>query len=151
MHPKAEVSTLKAPKQLARMFKNLEQWNKLLLTAFALDDQESFGDFDPVHEHVKFISEGLLDAVKDVRRFHNMLVTLNDSQPIVGNRVSEIVNCLACNEPALPRPHSGFCPDVCYPKFLAFRADTKGDRDKFIKFRQKEILDALIAEQEADQ
>jgi hypothetical protein len=150
MHPKLEYRTLAAPRNLAKMLKNIDQWEKLLLVSFALDDQEPDGGFDPVHKSVSTISEGLLDAVNDIRRYHNMLVKLNDSQPVPGKRVPEITNCMACGEPALPLPHSGFCPDVCYPKFLEFRHARKGDRNDFIAARKEEILNELIAEQEAD-
>ena len=150
MHPRVEARTLKTPRLLSKTFKNLDQWNNLLLTAFALDDQEAEGEYDPVHAEVREICDGLSDAVDNIRRWHGTLVRLNNSQPIAGERVSEIVNCLACGEPALPRPYSGFCPDVCYQRFLEFRHDGNGDRTDFIKFRKQEILDALIADQESD-
>lgn len=149
MHPRLEIQVLPTIKTIGRLVSKTERWQNLLLTAFALDDQEAEGQFDPVHDQVDKVSQGLLRIVDDLRLYYEILVRLHNSQPVAGQRAHEIANCEVCGEMALPNPVSGFC-QKCFALWKEFRHQKRGDRFVFMRVRKQELIDQLAANQEAD-
>lgn len=91
--------------------------------------------YDRVHEHVEGLVVHLLEARTHLLAATALSHAVGEWQDANRGRQSTLVDCHACDNPALPRAKAGYCP-ACYQAWL--RTDNgKGrqDREAFRRVR----------------
>lgn len=135
MNPKDEQTAIQSLRHLRKVLGRVREDD--VLEFLARDDQPSEGKDlreDKVHKVVVRITKQIFMADKHLSNAANMLGYLNEYLDPKPGRISSLTDCMRCNQPALPEPKAGLCPE-CHVEWMTFVTNNKGaSRGDFLRY-----------------